>query len=55
VWLDDQIGPDDLDFVERRRQVAPIEAFVPKSREGVDEDTVAAIAAFLERHRSQSV
>lgn len=50
VWLDDHIGSDDLAFVARRQQVAPMEAFVPDSRHGVDEHTIAAIAAFAERH-----
>ena len=47
VWLDDQIGPADLAFVEQRRQVAPMAAFVPDPRQGVDEQTIAAIAAFV--------
>jgi hypothetical protein len=51
VWLDDGIGPDDLAFVEQRRRLAPMEAFVPDSRRGLDEAMVAAIAAFVERVR----
>lgn len=47
VWLDDQVGPADLAFVEQRRHVAPIAAFVPDPRQGVDEQTIAAIAAFV--------
>ncbi len=48
VWLDDGIGTDDLAFVERRRHIAPFEAFVPDSRQGADEQTIAGIAAFVE-------
>ena len=49
VWVDDRIDSEDLAFVERRRHVAPMEAFVPDPRQGVDEAMVVAIAAFVER------
>ena len=55
IWVDDQLGPDDLAFVERRRIVAPMEAFAPNSQHGIDEAMVLAIEAFIERCGSRAV
>ena len=52
VWVDDELGAEDLDFVTRRRQKAPIAAYAPHADRGLDDQTIEAIRNFINENSS---